>query len=610
MRHSQAERTLDRSNRRLSRRRLLQRKSYHAAPVALPAPTRSVKSMIHTLNHSVRPLLFGALLCLALQPPLGAQTQRGSTPANSGAVSGRVTVRREPAPGVEVRLSLLDDQGLKPTPLAKATTDKAGRYRFAGLAPGRYAVQPAAPGLFVADEVRYGQPGKSVLVQEGEAASGVDFDLVPVGRISGRVTDADGRPVAGQYVKLSAAGDGGYPRQFVPRDQSQSVTNESGAYRFDGVPAGRYLVSVGRAHAEALTGERGAPHFYYALSYHPAAAEASAAEAVEVPAGGEVEGVDVTAGPLVRVYDLAGRVVEAATGEPLAGVDLTVIVKDDAGRVRSDISGPWRSDARGEFRVEGAPPGHYLILPQDDARSNTYGVALAVEVTDRDAAGLEIRMPPGASVSGTVLLAGGAGELAGGALPAGLGVWARVESSGDHASSSSSVKINGDGSFRAGGLRPGRVRLALTSMTPAGERGFTLLRVETAAGAPLSDGLEVGPGEAVTGLRLTLGRGTGVLRGRVQVEGGELAGVHLYVNYRWAGDAPNSYHRAELDARGRFVVEHLVAGDYELMVGPMSVEISGAGGEKTASRLPSVRQTVTVSEGGAAEVTLVLALRP
>lgn len=51
-------------------------------------------------------------------------------------------------------------------------------------------------------------------------------------------------------------------------------------------------------------------------------------------------------------------------------------------------------------------------------------------------------------------------------------------------------------------------------------------------------------------------------------------------------------------------------GEYELMIGPMSVEVSGERGGRTMDRLPTVKQTVMVGPGTDAEVTLVLTLRP
>jgi hypothetical protein len=126
----------------------------------------------------------------------------------------------------------------------------------------------------------------------------------------------------------------------------------------------------------------------------------------------------------------------------------------------------------------------------------------------------------------------------------------------------------------------------------------------------LRDGVDVRVGEDINGLRLVLGAGASVLRGDVKIEGGTLEGVNLYVMYRPTTGDPNSFYRAELDARRHFLIKGLTPGDYELMIGPMSVEISGEGGSRMTNRMQTVRQTVTVGAGTDSEVTLVMTLKP
>jgi hypothetical protein len=126
----------------------------------------------------------------------------------------------------------------------------------------------------------------------------------------------------------------------------------------------------------------------------------------------------------------------------------------------------------------------------------------------------------------------------------------------------------------------------------------------------LREGVEVRPGEDINGLRLVLSAGSSVLRGDVKIEGGPLEGLNLYVMYRPTNGDPHSFYRAELDARRHFVIKGLVPGEYELMIGPMSVEISGERGSRMMNRMPTVRQTVAVGAGADAEVTLVMTLKP
>jgi hypothetical protein len=59
---------------------------------------------------------------------------------------------------------------------------------------------------------------------------------------------------------------------------------------------------------------------------------------------------------------------------------------------------------------------------------------------------------------------------------------------------------------------------------------------------------------------------------------------------------------AEVDSRGRFLIEGLMAGEYELVVNAF-IPSTVVGQQPT--RFPSIRQNISVSEAGEASVTLV-----
>lgn len=125
--------------------------------------------------------------------------------------------------------------------------------------------------------------------------------------------------------------------------------------------------------------------------------------------------------------------------------------------------------------------------------------------------------------------------------------------------------IDPDGSYYFCGLRPGRVKVSARSWRSS---GFWLLRVDR-DGADLGDGIDVSPGDHVTDVRIVLGYATGVIRGQVTVPGSDLPqGVRLQIQARHLGDEDKSSHLfAETDERGRFVIEGLISGEYELSVG-------------------------------------------
>lgn len=58
------------------------------------------------------------------------------------------------------------------------------------------------------------------------------------------------------------------------------------------------------------------------------------------------------------------------------------------------------------------------------------------------------------------------------------------------------------------------------------------------------------------------------------------------------------------------MINGLTPGEYELTIGPMSVEISGEGGSRMMDRMPTVKQTVVVGPGADAVVTLLMTLKP
>src|SRR5262249_33628236 len=136
------------------------------------------------------------LMILSLPGSLCAQsTTKESAKVPPGSISGHVTIKDKPAPGIAIGLRKCDvyipGEGYQRT-----TTDLDGFYRISNVAPGSYTIMAAAP-AFVSDP-RYTGNQKNVLVGEGENVEEINFGLVRGGVITGRVTDADGRAVIEQ----------------------------------------------------------------------------------------------------------------------------------------------------------------------------------------------------------------------------------------------------------------------------------------------------------------------------------------------------------------------------------------------------------------------------
>ena len=550
-------------------------------------------------------ILLAAFACFASSVVAVIQAQQPVPGRNSGSISGRITVDGKPKAGLVVELLTTDTHGPRHQ-IAKATTGKTGKYALTGIESGTYDVSPSTPTLVVPNQGQSGQSGKTVTIETGENVEGIDFDLVSKGSISGKVRDFSGEPVKGQTVELILRGEDNYLRPFSSSAPGDHATNDEGVYRISGVPPGRYIVKVGTAYGLTAYGSSEKSRVYYPETFHPSADEESKATVIEVANGRETTDVDITVGRPLKLYEIVGQLVVVETGAHVPNVGLEIITTSPNGRGSIHLSGPFRSNANGEFRILNAMPGHYVVAPENDRVSNTYGDPISFDVKDEDVTGLKIPMHSASTLTGVVTIEGNVDPLIADVLSK-LMISARTLSD-KLMSSSVTSPINADGGFRITGIRPGKVSLSYFMLRGASAT-LRILRIER-NGTELPDGLDVRPGEDINGVRLVLGAGSSVLRGDVKIEGGSLEGVNLYVLYRPTNGDPNSYSRAELDARRHFVIKGLIPGDYELTIGPMSVEVSGEKGSRMMNRMPTVRQTVAVGAGSDAEVTLVMTLKP
>jgi len=167
--------------------------------------------------------------------------------------------------------------------------------------------------------------------------------------------------------------------------------------------------------------------------------------------------------------------------------------------------------------------------------------------------------------------------------------------------------ISPDGSFRITGLRAGKVRIMLGGYPQP--KGFSLLRVER-DGTLQRDGVEVGQGESVSGVRVVIGYGACVLRGEVKIQGGQITpDIRLIVAARRLERENPMTSSSSIDARGRFNIEGLQPGEYEVTVSSMRIAPSTPGAPPPPGIVQPrtlARQQVTITNGSEAEVTLVV----
>src|SRR5215475_8676813 len=85
------------------------------------------------------------------------QAQPGETKTGTATISGRVTLKGEPARGVEIIL-VTEIRWSANAP--RARTDENGRFSFTSVAAGKYSIFAVAPGYLSPEDTRIHSPGR------------------------------------------------------------------------------------------------------------------------------------------------------------------------------------------------------------------------------------------------------------------------------------------------------------------------------------------------------------------------------------------------------------------------------------------------------------------
>jgi hypothetical protein len=423
--------------------------------------------------------------------------------------------------------------------------------------------------------------------------------------ITGQVTDESGNPIIAEYIGAFQI-DEQRKRTKVPDIfLGQGRTDDRGIYRIFGLEAGRYVIAAGPSKDDSI-GLRS----IYRRTYHSDAVDISKAEIIEVKPGAEVENVDLKLARATKGYVAAGRVIEGETGNPVPGMKIGYTALKKTGIMAWSGSEAAITNSNGEFRLEKLSSSSYLAYILNNTEMlELYADPLNFEIADRDLTGLEIKLNRGASISGVAVIEG----VRDPAIVAGLTkIPLSVVSSQDQFSVQMSgltggSRINADGTFRIGGVRPGKQRIVpLMNPSPRNipPKGYTLMRIEQ-NGVEVKD-FSISPGEQISGVRLVFGYGAGIIAGRVDIKGGELPpDAIVHVSARLEGAAPEDFWSVKwsrVDDKGQFVIEGLAPANYKVRL------MIGITDPSPRQGFPVIEQPVAVNGDGRQEVILVLDL--
>jgi protocatechuate 3,4-dioxygenase beta subunit len=503
-----------------------------------------------------RTIVTGLVLIVLGGSALGQNVESARNPKTTGSVSGKITIKGKAAAGIAVGLRTSDRSSMSFNIPLRAITDQDGAYKF-NVTAGTYEISPSAPAYVMSDN---GQQSRKVVVGEGENVEGINFSLVRGGVITGRITDADNRPViqiSVHFIQETSTGSGQTPQ--INFQTTSGVTDDRGIYRAFGLSPGRYRVSVGHGNETFSPFSRTT----YREVFYPDATDRNKASVIEVGEGTEATNIDITLGRAVETFTARGQIVDGEKGQPVPNVrfGLQRLVGADQ---RSEYTSSFLStNLHGDFSVEGLTPGKYGIFLVAEMGSEGRADNTTFDIIDSDVSGITIRLIRGASISGTLVVESDDKRALAKLSQLQMLAYVQSTSGGYGLANSSQSPVGSDGSFRMVGLPAGTAFLNLGPARSMNDmKGFLVERVER--DGIISPRIELKDGEQVTGIRVVVSYGTAILRGVITVVNGSLPpGARLYVRLSRPGGLPTNL-QPTVDERGHFVLDGVPAGSYEV----------------------------------------------
>lgn len=485
-------------------------------------------------------------------------------PEDKCSVEGTVVSAATGEPLKKVHLSLRPIGQRNGVPVG-TMSDSAGHFLIDNVDPGRYTFLAARNGFVSQTWSPQGRIAQNspLTLTNGQKMTQLVFKLTPQGVITGHVVDQDGEPLSRVQVMCMRFAYQNGRRQLVPSGGTN--TNDLGEYRMFDLRPGKYIISttyqmnqmmmMGGGPQERLVGspeaiqaaEEGYPTLYYPNTTNP-----EAASQIEVAAGAQIHGIDMT---LVRIHTVRIKGHASVGGTARRNIDLMLAPRDSGFSVFRPMLG--RSvDPKGNFEIRGVAPGSYYLTATYFEDNQRYSARMPVDVGNSNIEGLEINFRPPAEMSGRVVVEDN-GDLKG----AGLGV-NLLPRMNQPMMGGAGGQVKDDLTFKLNNLGPDPYDVMVYGLP----EGFYLKSVRLGSEDVTETGADFTRGVPAAEMVIVINPHGGQVEGTVQNSQGENA-VAATVTL-----IPDEKHRslnwlyktANTDQNGHFTINGVRPGDYRI----------------------------------------------
>ena len=461
---------------------------------------------------------------------------------NYGVIEGTVTDSNSQAgiPNVSVQVRAVDGRSAGYV----GKTDSNGQFRIERVMPGDYSASYQAA-TYAAPDFSQGAY-KPFHVGAGGDPVRVQVQLAPLGRLTARVLDEDGNPVArAQLLLVRLHGNGG----------AAGYTDAQGSLLLGTLPAGDYVLLARPVLAGTVLGEREEarsklpehPHegerYQWMSTYFPNALDRSEAETIRIRAGSDLSGYVIRL-RTAQVFTVSG-VVADGEGVPLPKAALTLAAPD---ALIAGAEMRVAADAEGHFEFPAVPSGTWSITAEGSRNHLILKGSGTVTVAARNVADLSVHAAAPFTLAGTVER-----QEQTTSTTQSRRFGSGVQLTDSHGAVVANAVQDQDGNFQLANVYPGRYRIMPVGAMP----GYYADSVTMGGSNVLGQEVDLAAGSQP--IRIVYRSNPARLRGTVEDGGGST----VFLVPQEEGLLSSSFIRSILcDGAGRFEMGTLRPGDY------------------------------------------------